>query len=192
VTTALESCPSDDRADTGQAPDRRLRGWVAQRTCDALADRSANPLNQEDIMLDDLPEIPHADRSLPGTLELGAFSVSLNVADLDSSQRFYASLGFVTTGGDPDHGYVIMRNGDAMLGLFHGMFDGNILTFNPGLTGRMERVREFTDVREIERSLRAAGIDVGEAVAADAGDAGPGHITLTDPDGNAILIDQFF
>jgi catechol 2,3-dioxygenase-like lactoylglutathione lyase family enzyme len=147
---------------------------------------------EEDIVLDDLPEIPHADRSLPGTLELGAFSISLSVADLDVSRRFYEALGFVVAGGDPDQGYLILHNGDATLGLFQGVFEGNILTFNPGLTGRMERLREFTDVREIERALRAADIAVGEGVAADAGDAGPAHITLTDPDGNAILIDQFF
>lgn len=143
-------------------------------------------------MFDDLPEIPHADRSVPGTLELGAFSVSLAVADLDASRRFYEALGFVVTGGDPDQGYLILRNGEAMLGLFHGMFEGNILTFNPGLTGRMERVREFTDVRAIEQALRTAGIEIAEGVAADAGDHGPAHLTLTDPDGNAILIDQFF
>lgn len=143
-------------------------------------------------MFDDLPEIPHADRSRPGTLDLGAFSVSLNVADLDASQRFYEALGFVVTGGNPDHGYLILRNGEATLGLFHGMFDGNILTFNPGLTGQMERVLEYTDVRAIEDTLREAGIEIGEAIAADAGDSGPAHIRLTDPDGNAILIDQFF
>jgi catechol 2,3-dioxygenase-like lactoylglutathione lyase family enzyme len=143
-------------------------------------------------VFDDLPEIPHADRSLPGTLELGAFSVSLNVADLDTSRRFYEALGFVVAGGDPDHGYAILRNGLATLGLFHGMFEGNILTFNPGLTGRLERVREFTDVREIEQALRGAGIEVAEGVATDAGDSGPAHIALTDPDGNAILVDQFF
>lgn len=143
-------------------------------------------------MFDEIPEIPHADRTLPGTLELGAFSVSLNVADLAVSRRFYEALGFVVTGGDPDQGYLILRNGEAMLGLFHGMFEGNILTFNPGLTGRMERVREFTDVRAIEQALRTAGIEIAEGVAADAGDHGPAHLTLTDPDGNAILIDQFF
>ena len=144
-------------------------------------------------MFEELPEIPHADRTLPGTLDLGAFSVSLNVADLEASQRFYEALGFVVTGGDADQNYLILRNGEAMLGLFHQVFEGgNILTFNPGLTGRMERVREFTDVREIEQRLRDAGVEIGDAVAPDAGDRGPAHITLTDPDGNAILIDQFF
>jgi catechol 2,3-dioxygenase-like lactoylglutathione lyase family enzyme len=170
-------------------PAERVRGW--ERTVTRLAAGPKTP-KHEDLMFDDLPEIAHTDRSLPGTLELGAFSMSLSVADLGASRRFYEALGFVFTGGDPEHGYVILRNGDAMLGLFHGMFEGNILTFNPGLTGRMERLREFTDVREIERSLLDAGIEIGERVAADAGDSGPGHITLRDPDGNAILIDQFF
>ena len=142
--------------------------------------------------MDDLPEIPHGDRDLPGTLELGAFSVSLAVADLDASRRFYETLGFVVSGGDPDHGYLILRNGEATLGLFHGMFEGNILTFNPGLTGRMQRVRDFTDVREIETTLRGAGVEPVEGIAADAGEDGPAHLTVVDPDGNTILIDQFF
>lgn len=143
-------------------------------------------------MFDDLPEIPHADRSLPGSLELGAFSISLNVADLEVSRQFYESLGFVVAGGDPEHGYLILQNGEATVGLFHGMFDGNILTFNPGLTGRMERIQQFTDVREIEGTLRQAGIEVHSGVEPDTGEAGPAHIRLVDPDGNAILIDQFF
>ena len=142
--------------------------------------------------MDDLPEIPHGDRDLPGTLELGAFSVSLAVADLDASRRFYETLGFVVSGGDPDHGYLILRNGEATLGLFHGVFAGNILTFNPGLTGRMQRVRDFTDVREIETTLRGAGVEPVEWVVADAGEDGPAHLTVVDPDGNTILIDQFF
>ncbi len=143
-------------------------------------------------MMPELPVVPHADRSRPGTLELGAFSVSLNVADLDASRRFYETLGFVVTGGDPGQNYLILQNGEATIGLFHGMFEGNILTFNPGLTGRMERVEEYLDVRRIEPRLREAGIEVTAGVASEAGESGPAHITLVDPDGNAILIDQFF
>lgn len=142
--------------------------------------------------MEDLPEIDRVDPNHPGSLDLGAFSISLNVADLDRSREFYETLGFVVSGGDADHGYLILRNGEAMIGLFHGMFDGNILTFNPGLTGRMERVRKFTDVRTIEQALCEAGTELTEGVAAEAGDAGPAHIALVDPDGNAILIDQFF
>lgn len=143
-------------------------------------------------MQPDLPSIPHADHDLPGTMELGAFSISLNVADLDVSRRFYEALGFVITGGDAEHGYLILRNGEAMIGLFHGMFEGNILTFNPGLTGRMERIEEFLDVRTIEQRVRSAGVEPALGVDAEAGETGPAHLRLVDPDGNAILIDQFF
>ncbi len=143
-------------------------------------------------MLPEMPTIPHADPDLPGHMELGAFSISLNVADLEASRAFYEALGFAVSGGDPEHNYLILKNGDSTIGLFHGMFEGNILTFNPGLTNRMERIEDFLDVREIERRLTKAGVGLVEGVDADAGDSGPAHVTLTDPDGNAILIDQFF
>jgi catechol 2,3-dioxygenase-like lactoylglutathione lyase family enzyme len=143
-------------------------------------------------MLENLPEIPHANRNLPGTLELGAFSVSLSVEDLDASQRFYEALGFEVTGGDKAHNYLVLKNGESTLGLFCGMFEGNILTFNPGLTGSMERIKDYQDVRAIERSLGEAGIELIEGVPAEAGPSGPAHLRLTDPDGNTILIDQFF
>lgn len=143
-------------------------------------------------MLPDMPTVPHADRALPGELELGAFSISLNVADLERSKQFYEALGFVVTGGDPAHGYLILKNGESTIGIFHGMFEGNILTFNPGLTNRMERVEDYLDVREIQGRLQGAGIEPVIPIDPDAGDTGPASITLTDPDGNAILIDQFF
>lgn len=143
-------------------------------------------------MLPEMPTVPHADPDLPGELELGAFSISLNVADLAASQRFYEALGFVVTGGDPEHDYLILKNGESTIGLFHGMFEGNILTFNPGLTNRMERLEDYLDVREIEKHLDESGIEPVTGVDPDAGDSGPANITLTDPDGNAILIDQFF
>jgi catechol 2,3-dioxygenase-like lactoylglutathione lyase family enzyme len=138
---------------------------------------------------DALPTVPAADDSLPGTVELGAFSVSLSVADLDASRAFYEGLGFVVTGGSADDNWLILKNGESTIGLFHGMFEGNILTFNPGLTNRMERIESFTDVRRIQAGAEEAGLSITEA--AD-GDAGPAHISLVDPDGNAVLIDQFF
>lgn len=139
----------------------------------------------------ELPTVAKADPDLPGTLELGAFSVSLNVADLTRSRGFYESLGFEVTGGDPEQGYLILKNGDTTLGLFQGMFEGNILTFNPGLTNRMERIEEYLDIRDIQRHLDAAGIEAIQP--ADSGsESGPASITLVDPDGNSILIDQFF
>lgn len=121
-------------------------------------------------------------------MELGAFSVSLNVSDLAASKAFYETLGFSQTGGDGD-GYVIMVNPPAVIGLFHGMFEGNILTFNPGLSleGQLE---SFEDIRDIRNQLVAAGHEL--AVDLDPSESGPAHLQLEDPDGNAILIDQFF
>ena len=139
---------------------------------------------------DALPMVGATDDTLPGTLELGAFSLSLNVADLGASLEFYAKLGFVATGGNVDDGWLILKNGETTLGLFHGMFERNMLTFNPGLTARMERLENFTDVRDIQRELDAAGLAVDAAI--EPGSAGAGSITLIDPDGNPILIDQFF
>jgi catechol 2,3-dioxygenase-like lactoylglutathione lyase family enzyme len=138
----------------------------------------------------DLPTVAAADSSLPGTLELGAFSVSLTVADLNASREFYEHLGFEVTGGAPEADYLIMKNGETTLGLFHGMFDTNILTFNPGLTNRMERLDHFTDLRAVQAALDEAGIEIVER--ADPATTGPASITVVDPDGNAILIDQFF
>ena len=139
---------------------------------------------------DAMPTVASSDPTLPGTLELGVFSLSLNVADLDASRAFYEQLGFVVAGGDAEQGWLIMKNGETTLGLFHGMFERNMLTFNPGLTPRMERIESFTDVRELRDRLAAAGLDVDSAI--EDGSTGAGSITLVDPDGNPILIDQFF
>ena len=138
----------------------------------------------------DLPVVSAADPDLPGTMELGAFSLSLSVADLAVSRDFYAQLGFEVTGGDADYGYLILKNGETTLGLFQGLFEGNILTFNPGLTNRMERLEQFTDVREVQSRLDDA--DVPLTNRADTESTGATSLTLVDPDGNAILIDQFF
>lgn len=124
-------------------------------------------------------------------MELGAFSVSLAVADLAASQAFYEKLGFRVTGGDAEQDYLILASGTTIIGLFHGMFESNILTFNPGLTNNMEQVDDFTDVRDLQTAVEEAGIELDERVDGD-NPAGPAHITLTDPDGNTILIDQFF
>jgi catechol 2,3-dioxygenase-like lactoylglutathione lyase family enzyme len=83
--------------------------------------------------MQEMPTVPTADHGLPGNMELGAFSISLNVADLEKSRDFYEKLGFVVTGGDMEHGYLILKNGESTIGICHGMFEGNILTFNPGL-----------------------------------------------------------
>ena len=140
----------------------------------------------------DWPTIPHSDPDLPGSMELGAFSISLNVKDLDVSKSFYEALGFEVTGGDANHGYLILKNGESTVGIFTGMFDKNILTFNPGLTNRMERIEDHLDVREIQERLLASGLDIEIPISAEAGDSGPASMTLVDPDGNPVLIDQFF
>ena len=124
-------------------------------------------------------------------MDLGAFSVSLTVQDLSASRAFYEKLGFEATGGSEEESYLILRNGDALIGLFQGMFAKNILTFNPGLSVRtLDRVEEFTDIRELQKQLKAAGLELN--VEADEESSGPAHIVLEDPDGNTILIDQFF
>lgn len=140
-------------------------------------------------MFEEFPTVPKADDSLPGNLELGAFSISLPVADLARSREFYEGLGFVVTGGDPAANYLILKNGETTIGLFHGMFDRPMLTFNPGMTNRMELLESYTDVREIQQEAQDAGLTLDETVVEV---TGPGHVTLTDPDGNPILIDQFF
>ena len=123
-------------------------------------------------------------------MELGAFSISLTVKDLAVSRSFYEKLGFEVTGGSEEHNYLILVNGGSVIGLFHGMFEKNILTFNPGIDANMKQLDDFTDVREIQRELKAAGIELTEE--ADEETSGAAHITLVDPDGNPILIDQFF
>jgi predicted lactoylglutathione lyase len=123
-------------------------------------------------------------------MDLGAFSISLTVKDLSASRAFYEKLGFEATGGSEEESYLILMNGEALIGLFQGMFDKNILTFNPGLTNKKERLEEFTDVREIQRSLKEQGIELMTEVDADT--TGAGSLTLVDPDGNPVLIDQFF
>jgi len=123
-------------------------------------------------------------------MDLGAFSISLTVTDLGASRAFYEKLGFEVTGGSEEENYLILINGEAIIGLFHGMFEKNILTFNPGLNNRTERVEEFTDVRDIQRSLKEQGVEVTTEVDEDT--TGAGSIVLEDPDGNPVLIDQFF
>ena len=121
-------------------------------------------------------------------MHLGAFSISLTVKDLQVSRDFYTKLGFSDMGGNPEHGYLIMKSGDTLIGLFQGMFEQNILTFNPGWDADAQNLDEFMDVRVIQARLKEAGVELTEETDPDG--EGPGHITLIDPDGNPILIDQ--
>jgi catechol 2,3-dioxygenase-like lactoylglutathione lyase family enzyme len=120
-------------------------------------------------------------------MNLGAFSVSLAVKDLQASKDFYTQLGFEPFGGDGEH-YQIMKNGDTVIGLFQGMFEDNILTFNPGWNQQCETLDSYTDVRELQKSLKSKGLAF--ANEADEDSEGPASFVLVDPDGNAILVDQ--
>jgi catechol 2,3-dioxygenase-like lactoylglutathione lyase family enzyme len=121
-------------------------------------------------------------------MELGAFSLSLSVKDLAASRAFYENLGFTVFHDAADHGYLILQNDAVTIGLFEGMFEGNILTFNPGWDRSAQPVSPFEDVRDIQRQLEAAGMPI--ASRADDDSDGPASVTITDPDGNVILLDQ--
>ncbi len=121
-------------------------------------------------------------------MELGAFSVSLAVKDLAASRSFYEKLGFESIHGDPEQNWLILKNGDNVIGLFQGMFEKNILTFNPGWDQSGNELDAFTDIREIQRELKDRGINL--AMEADESTTGPASLMLSDPDGNQILMDQ--
>lgn len=121
-------------------------------------------------------------------MSLGSLSISLAVKDIRASKAFYEALGFVETGGNIDQGWLVLRQDGKVIGLFQGMFEKNMLTFNPGWTQHRETLSDFEDVRDLQARLRRAGLDVGDAI--EAGTSGPAHFMLTDPDGNPILIDQ--
>src|SRR6478736_3119762 len=121
-------------------------------------------------------------------MELGVFSISLAVKDIKASRQFYEKFGFKAFAGDASKGMLIMRNGAHTIGLFQGMFDKNILTFNPGWDSNAQKLPAFTDVRELQRRLKAQGVQfVNEA---DESTNGPASFLAVDPDGNPILVDQ--
>lgn len=121
-------------------------------------------------------------------MQLGAFSVSLAVKDLATSRAFYEALGFSVTGGDAAQNWLVLRNNGIVVGLFQGMFEGNLLTFNPGWDQHKQELASFQDVREVQAELDAKGIAL--TARADPAGAGPAYLQLADPDGNVILIDQ--
>jgi lactoylglutathione lyase len=122
------------------------------------------------------------------TMELGNFSVSLAVKDLAASQAFYEKLGFTTIFGDATQNWLILRNGNTKIGLFQGMFEDNIMTFNPGWSDSGEPLAEFTDIRDIQRHLKEQGVTI--MTEADENTDGPASFVLADPDGNLIMLDQ--
>jgi len=121
-------------------------------------------------------------------MQLGAFSISLAVKDIGASRAFYERFGFGAFAGRQDQNWLILKNGDAVIGLFQGMFDKNILTFNPGWDSGAQRLSSFTDVRDLQRQLKAEGIQLVQE--ADENTTGPASFVAVDPDGNPILFDQ--
>jgi lactoylglutathione lyase len=121
-------------------------------------------------------------------MELGAFSISLAIKDIGASKTFYEKFGFKVFGGDASQNWLIMKNGDHVIGLFQGMFDKNILTFNPGWDSNARKLASFTDVRDLQRQLKAQGVQLLQE--ADENTTGPASFVAVDPDGNPILVDQ--
>lgn len=121
-------------------------------------------------------------------MKLGAFSISLSVKDLEISKIFYENIGFTVFAGSMESNYLIMKNGNALVGLFQGMFENNIMTFNPGWDENAKTLEDFDDVRDIQKHLKNNSISL--QTEADENSTGPASIVLTDPDGNTILIDQ--
>ena len=121
-------------------------------------------------------------------MKLGAFSVSLSVKDINVSKEFYENLGFVQLGGGLEKNYLIMKNENSIIGLFQGMFEGNILTFNPGWDENGKETDPFVDIRKIQQELNSKGINIGTEI--EKGTSGPASFMTTDPDGNVILFDQ--
>ena len=121
-------------------------------------------------------------------MKLGAFSISLNVKDIHASQEFYEKLGFQSLGGNANDKWIILKNGDTVIGLFEGMFEKIMLTFNPGWNQDATETDSFTDIRDLQKELKSKGmVFVNEA---DESSTGPAHFVITDPDGNPILVDQ--
>ena len=121
-------------------------------------------------------------------MQLGTFSISLAVKDLEASKRFYEKFGFSVFAGDASQNWLIIKNGDHVIGLFQGMFERNILTFNPGWDNNAKALDFFTDVRELQRQLKARGVQLQQEV--DENTTGPASVVAVDPDGNPILVDQ--
>jgi catechol 2,3-dioxygenase-like lactoylglutathione lyase family enzyme len=121
-------------------------------------------------------------------MDLGSFSVSLAVNDLGASQSFYEKLGFEVIGGNAEQNWLILKNAEHVIGLFQGIFEGNILTFNPGWDQGGKELDAFTDVRDLQRELKTQGVELSSE--ADESTSGPASLMLSDPDGNLILIDQ--
>ena len=140
------------------------------------------------VLISNLVFSQDKDSKKQNTMELGAFSISLKVKDIKKSVEFYEKLGFTYKGGNIDQNWIVLKNGNTVIGLFQGFIEENTLTFNPGWDQSASEVNPFTDVREIQKKLKEKGVKVDRE--ANETTKGPEYIVLTDPDGNSILIDQ--
>jgi catechol 2,3-dioxygenase-like lactoylglutathione lyase family enzyme len=138
------------------------------------------------ILTTNRPQDEQAEKD--GPMQLGNFSVSLTVKDIEASKAFYEKLDFVQVGGDLGQNWIVLQNGTTTIGLFQGMFERNMLTFNPGWDRNKQTLEDFQDVRELQQTLKARGIEL--QAEADETTAGPAYFMLADPDGNPILVDQ--
>lgn len=155
---------------------------------EATAESESEKEKKEEVS-DDKKETEKSDAPEESTLKVGAFSLSLNVKDLEASKKFYEALGFKAKEGmDISSGYLIMKNGNALIGIFKGFFEGNMITFNPGWDENANEMEKWNDVREIQKSIKTAGYKLD--MEADEKTTGPAYISLKDPDGNVILVDQ--
>lgn len=164
-----------------------MAGFAVAATFGGLAVERIKKQLEPELELNDL-SVRAAPGEGPASQSLVHQPVSLAVKDLGASKTFFEKLGFSSLGGDPTQGWQILKNGSTVIGLFDGMFEKNILTFNPGWDQGAKPLDSFTDVRDIQRSLDAAGVEL--TTRADPDGTGPAHITLNDPDGNVIMFDQ--
>lgn len=151
-----------------------------------LRDSSSNKAEGPTTSSTTAPEVNTTQND--SAMKLGAFSMSLSVKDLKASKEFYEKLGFTSFGGAMPQNYLIMKNGNALIGLFQGMFQGNIITFNPGWDEDAKNMHDFDDVREIQKQLKSHGVSL--ISEADESTTGPASLMVKDPDGNLILLDQ--
>ncbi len=145
-------------------------------------------IHKTDSSIDNNQSYNKKSKTKENNMKLGAFSVSLNVKDLKTSKEFYENLGFMVLGGGMEMNYLIMKNENSLIGLFQGMFEGNILTFNPGWDENAQNIEKFEDIRKIQKHLKSKNIKLTSE--ADETASGPASILLSDPDGNVILLDQ--
>lgn len=160
----------------------------ATSSCVNVDNSTKESNDSENVKMDEQSSGINSD-NLCETSSLGAFSISLSVKDLQVSKEFYEKLGFTQLGGGMEMNYLIMSNGRTIIGLFQGMFEGNILTFNPGLNENNKPLEQYDDIRVIQENLLNAGISLQDTL--DPNGSGPASLFFTDPDGNLILIDQF-